>query len=95
MTGSDWSARAAVPVGDAVIRSTTWSCSAKCSGCLRTRASNPAGIKRIIELTNQVEALQSRLKEMANEIEALRANQRRDLAVVPKSTAVVVWKPRR
>lgn len=56
---------------------------------------NLAGIKRIIELTNQVEALQSRLTEMAAEIEALRANQRRDLAVVPKSTAVVVWKPRR
>src|SRR6201996_7051152 len=56
---------------------------------------NLAGIKRIIELTNQVEALQSRLKEMAAEIEVLRGNQRRDLAVVPKSTAVVVWKPRR
>ena len=55
---------------------------------------NLAGIKRIIELTNQVEALRSRLKEMAAEIEVLRANQRRDLAVVPKSTAVVVWKPR-
>ena len=56
---------------------------------------NLAGIKRIIELTNQVEALQSRVKEMMAEIEALRANQRRDLAVVPKSTALVVWKPRR
>ena len=56
---------------------------------------NLAGIKRIIELTNQVQALQSRLKEMAVEIEALRANQRRDVAVVPKSTAVVVWQPRR
>jgi MerR family transcriptional regulator/heat shock protein HspR len=56
---------------------------------------NLAGIKRIIELTNQVEALQSRLKEMAAEIEALRANQRREVAVVPKSTAVVVWQPRR
>jgi MerR family transcriptional regulator, heat shock protein HspR len=55
---------------------------------------NLAGIKRIIELTNQVEALQSRLREMAAEIEVLRANQRRDIAVVPKSTAVVVWKPR-
>ena len=30
---------------------------------------NLAGIKRIIELTNQVEALQSRLQEMAEEIE--------------------------
>jgi MerR family transcriptional regulator, heat shock protein HspR len=56
---------------------------------------NLAGIKRIIELTNQVEALQSRLQEMAAEIEVLRGNQRRDIAVVPKSTAVVVWKPRR
>ena len=36
---------------------------------------NLAGIKRIIELTNQVEALQSRLSEMAEELEQLRANQ--------------------
>ncbi|MGY4710920.1 heat shock protein transcriptional repressor HspR [Mycolicibacterium sp. CBM1] len=56
---------------------------------------NLAGIKRIIELTNQVEALQSRIEEMVQELESLRANQRRDLAVVPKSTALVVWKPRR
>jgi MerR family transcriptional regulator/heat shock protein HspR len=56
---------------------------------------NLAGIKRIIELTNQVEALQSRIKEMSRELDSLRANQRRDLAVVPKSTALVVWKPRR
>ncbi|SBS75321.1 putative heat shock protein HspR [uncultured Mycobacterium sp.] len=56
---------------------------------------NLAGIKRIIELTNQVEALQSRLQEMMDELESLRVNQRRDLAVVPKSTALVVWKPRR
>ncbi|MEE6135606.1 helix-turn-helix domain-containing protein [Mycobacterium sp. 050128] len=56
---------------------------------------NLAGIKRIIELTNQVEALQSRLKEMADEIAVLRGNQRRDLAVVPKSTALVVWQPRK
>ena len=56
---------------------------------------NLAGIKRVIELTNQVEALQSRLKEMAEEIAVLRGNQRRDLAVVPKSTALVVWQPRK
>jgi MerR family transcriptional regulator/heat shock protein HspR len=55
---------------------------------------NLAGIKRIIELTNQVEALQSRLRELADEVEQLRANQRRDVAVVPKSTALVVWEPR-
>lgn len=55
---------------------------------------NLAGIKRIIELTNQVEALQARLVEMAAELEQLRGMQRRDVAVVPKSTAVVVWQPR-
>jgi MerR family transcriptional regulator/heat shock protein HspR len=55
---------------------------------------NLAGIKRIIELTNQVEALKARLSEMAQELEELRARQRRDVVVVPKSTAVVVWQPR-
>lgn len=53
---------------------------------------NLAGIKRIIELTNQVAALQARIAEMAEEL--TRSKPRRDLAVVPKSTAVVVWKPR-
>src|SRR5690242_12675038 len=56
---------------------------------------NLAGIKRIIELTNQVEALQSRMSEMADELDRLRSSQRRDLAVVPKSTALVVWQPRK
>jgi MerR family transcriptional regulator/heat shock protein HspR len=56
---------------------------------------NLAGIKRIIELTNQVEALQARVAEMSQELEMLRAKPRRDLAVLPKSTALVVWKPRR
>lgn len=55
---------------------------------------NLAGIKRIIELTNQVEALQSRVGELAREVEQLRANQRRDLAMPAKSTALVVWRPR-
>jgi MerR family transcriptional regulator/heat shock protein HspR len=56
---------------------------------------NLAGIKRIIELTNRVEALQSRVRELVAEVEQLRVNQRRDVAVVPKSTALVVWEPRR
>jgi MerR family transcriptional regulator/heat shock protein HspR len=56
---------------------------------------NLAGIKRIIELTNQVEALQARIKELNEELAQLRASQRRDVAVVPKSTALVVWQPRR
>src|SRR6201991_2422659 len=54
---------------------------------------NLAGIKRIIELTNQVDALRTRLAEVAEGVEMLRAGQRRDVAVVPKSTAVVVWQP--
>jgi MerR family transcriptional regulator/heat shock protein HspR len=53
---------------------------------------NLAGIKRIIELTNQVDALRARVAELTEELEALRA-RRRDIAVVPKSTAVVVWQP--
>jgi MerR family transcriptional regulator/heat shock protein HspR len=56
---------------------------------------NLAGIKRIIELTNQVEALQARVRELTDELMASRANQRRDLAVLPKSTALVVWRPRK
>jgi MerR family transcriptional regulator, heat shock protein HspR len=56
---------------------------------------NLAGIKRIIELTNQVEALQLRVQELAEELVALRTNQRREVAVVPKSTALVVWQPRK
>src|SRR6202048_4552076 len=54
---------------------------------------NLAGIKRIIELTNQVEALKARMGELGEELDQLRATQRRDVAVVPKSTAVVVWQP--
>jgi MerR family transcriptional regulator, heat shock protein HspR len=55
---------------------------------------NLAGIKRIIELTNQVGALKSRLMEMVEEVEELRANQRRDITPPAKSTALVVWQPR-
>lgn len=55
---------------------------------------NLAGIKRIIELTNQVEALQSRVDEMATEIARIHASYRRDLVPIPRSNALVVWKPR-
>lgn len=54
---------------------------------------NLAGIKRIIELTNQVEALQSRLAEMADELDRLRMAQHREVAA--KSTALVLWQPRK
>jgi MerR family transcriptional regulator, heat shock protein HspR len=56
---------------------------------------NLAGIKRIIELTNQVEALQARVKELTDELAQVRAGPRREIAVVPKSTALVVWQPRK
>jgi MerR family transcriptional regulator, heat shock protein HspR len=49
---------------------------------------NLAGIKRIIELTNQVDALRARVRELSEEVEALRAQPR------AKSTALVVWQPR-
>ena len=49
---------------------------------------NLAGIKRIIELTNHVEALQARVRELTEEVERLRSQPR------PKSTALVVWQPR-
>ncbi len=55
---------------------------------------NLAGIKRIIELTNQVEALQHRISEMADEIVRVHASYRRELVTIPRSTALVVWQPK-
>lgn len=66
---------------------------------------NLAGIKRVIELENQVEALRTRLAEVAAELDAARraalhANEhavdsmRRDLVPIAKSS-LVVWKPSR
>ncbi|WP_374228079.1 heat shock protein transcriptional repressor HspR [Rhodococcus qingshengii] len=55
---------------------------------------NLAGIKRIIELTNQVEALQHRVRELAEEIAKVHAGYRRDLVPIPRNNALVVWKPR-
>jgi MerR family transcriptional regulator/heat shock protein HspR len=66
---------------------------------------NLAGIKRIIELESQVEALQGRVRELLDELQvaeshriaaesAVPASYRRDL--VPRSTpgsALVVWRP--
>ncbi len=66
---------------------------------------NLAGIKRVIELENQVEALQARLQELAEQLAATEtalgrahatatASLRRDLVPVRES-AIVVWKPQR
>ncbi|MFF1870391.1 helix-turn-helix domain-containing protein [Streptomyces sp. CB03911] len=70
---------------------------------------NLAGIKRIIELENQVAALQSRITELADSLEgaasalqqreaAVHASYRRDLVPyqqVTQSSALVVWRPKR
>ncbi len=64
---------------------------------------NLAGIKRIIELENQVTALQQRVAELAHELdvtvaavataqETVVASLRRDLVPVRRS-ALVVWEP--
>ncbi|MBA0046260.1 heat shock protein transcriptional repressor HspR [Mycobacterium sp. NPDC050853] len=56
---------------------------------------NLAGIKRVIELANQVEALQAKVSELTAEVTQLRvATSGREVAIIPKSTAVVVWQPR-
>lgn len=52
-----------------------------------------SGVKRIIDLTNQVEALQHRVAELTAEVERLRSS-RGDLVPIPRSHALVVWKPR-
>ena len=57
---------------------------------------NLAGIKRIIELTNQVDALRSRVSELGEEVAELRrrsgssARAGGELVHVPRSTSVVV-----
>ncbi|MFJ1705404.1 heat shock protein transcriptional repressor HspR [Kitasatospora sp. NPDC088346] len=69
---------------------------------------NLAGIKRIIELENQVTALQSRVAELADALDgaasalqqreaAVHASYRRDLVPyqqVQQSSALVVWRPK-
>ena len=65
---------------------------------------NLAGIKRVIELENQVEALQARLAEESADLDDARqslvdaqstvmASMRRDLVPV-RDAALVVWKPK-
>ncbi|GAB2664331.1 helix-turn-helix domain-containing protein [Gordonia jinhuaensis] len=57
---------------------------------------NLAGIKRIIDLSNQVDALRSRITELESE---LRAPHRHptgggELVPIPRTSALVVWQPR-
>ena len=64
---------------------------------------NLAGIKRVIELENQVEALRQRVAELTADLDRarsetttaqddVRASMRRDLVPV-RRTALVVWRP--
>jgi MerR family transcriptional regulator, heat shock protein HspR len=66
---------------------------------------NLAGIKRILELENQVGALRQRLAELAHELDAVHASaarlvaeahasHRRDLVPITSMTAAVIWSPR-
>jgi len=65
---------------------------------------NLAGIKRIIELENEVDALRGRVAELVEELAAahaaaesaaaaVHASYRRDLVPVRQQTALVVWRP--
>ena len=67
---------------------------------------NLAGIKRIIELENQVDALRGRITELTEELTAAyvaaeqaaaaaHASYRRDLVPLNQQTAMVVWRPKR
>ncbi|HET6290685.1 MAG TPA: helix-turn-helix transcriptional regulator [Amycolatopsis sp.] len=67
---------------------------------------NLAGIKRIIELENQVDALRARIAELTEELTtayltaeqtaaAVHASYRKDLVPLRQQTALVVWKPKR
>ncbi len=67
---------------------------------------NLAGIKRIIELENKVDALRGRVQELMEELATahaaaeqaaaqVHASYRRDLVPVKQETALVVWKPHR
>ena len=66
---------------------------------------NLAGIKRVIELENQVEALRARLSEVQAELDRARQAAadasaredavRRELLPLRDSAALVVWRPRR
>lgn len=54
---------------------------------------NLAGIKRIIDLTNQVDALQRRVQELTSQLDSAHRTGA-ELVHVPKSSALVVWQPR-
>ncbi|GAA3721184.1 helix-turn-helix domain-containing protein [Gordonia hankookensis] len=56
---------------------------------------NLAGIKRIIDLSNQVDALQQRVRELQTEVDNVPHRRSGELVPVPRTSALVVWQPRR
>ncbi|MCB1296778.1 MAG: helix-turn-helix transcriptional regulator [Gordonia sp.] len=56
---------------------------------------NLAGIKRIIDLSNQVDALRARVGELTEELDRSRSRRGGELVPVPRTSALVVWQPRR
>lgn len=67
---------------------------------------NLAGIKRIIELESEVDALHAKVDELTRELAnayaaadhaaaAVHASYRKDLVPLRRETALVVWKPQR
>ncbi|GAB18723.1 heat shock protein HspR [Gordonia effusa NBRC 100432] len=55
---------------------------------------NLAGIKRIIDLSHEVERLRIQVAELADALDAARSRPRGDLVPVPRTNALVVWQPR-
>ncbi|WP_045824484.1 heat shock protein transcriptional repressor HspR [Williamsia herbipolensis] len=60
---------------------------------------NLEGIKRIIDLTNHVDALAQRVRELEAELASARNDLRHrghggELVPVPRTSALVVWQPR-
>ncbi|GAA4671722.1 heat shock protein transcriptional repressor HspR [Gordonia humi] len=58
---------------------------------------NLAGVKRIIELTDQVDALRAHVVELQDELDTVRRTGRpgAELVPVPHTNALVVWQPRK
>ena len=56
---------------------------------------NLAGIKRIIDLSNQVDALQQRVRELQADLDSGVPRRGGELVPVPRTSALVVWQPRR
>ena len=88
MTGSDWSARSARSGGGRRYSQHDVDLLREVQRLSQDEGVNLAGIKRIIELTNQVEALRTRIKEMAARSTSCAVQQSRST-----STALVVWQP--